>query len=161
MPSNLSHCLSATAACGIISFIAGLPPISGSVFFGGLAGMLINLDYSSKEKLKRTPLAHSIYSPLAWSTIFLVSMMSLHLANLIDLKYAMEFSAVFTVAFLTHSLSDLFTTEGLYVYTKGNWEIVDCKILGLKPLGESSALLNIYVCIPSTLVILVLVGIGS
>ncbi len=159
MPSNLSHCLSGIAVCGGLSLVLGLPPISTAVFFGGFVSMFVNIDYSKKTKLNRTPWGHSLYSAALWPLTF-ASLMSVSLAlGVVDWNIASELSLVFSLAYWTHLTADFFTNEGLYVFKKGRWLRVNCGAFGIEAREEANALLNIYLCIPSAVAVMVLVGI--
>lgn len=148
------------ACCGTMNLFTGLPPVSSSLFLAGFAAMLINLDYSAKTKLNRTPLGHSIFSAPLWSMIFLIFMFILSSSGILDWHIAFELSVVFAASYITHLILDFFTLEGLYIFKGKRWLRINSTLLGMEPKKESSALLNIYLCIPSAVAIMVLVGIA-
>ncbi|MCK5548288.1 MAG: hypothetical protein KAI64_04690, partial [Thermoplasmata archaeon] len=155
MPSNLSHCLSAMAVCGCLNVAVGLPSISPSVFFGGFVAMLVNLDYSSRKKLSRTPWGHSVYSAGLWTAIFASLMLVLYFFGPVGGDLAIELSTVFAVSYSIHIIFDFFTTEGIYVFKKGRWTMTNCASFGIEARGEGNALLNIYLCVPSSIAIII------
>jgi len=161
MPSNLSHCLVAVAACGVINIILGLPSLSSDIFFAGLLAMLINLDYSRKTKLKRTPWGHSPHSAVMWSMIFLVPVFIIYFTGAMQWNSVLELSVGFSVAYWTHLILDFFTTEGLYVFRRGRWSIINSSFVRVQPKDEGNALLNVYISIPSAIAIMVLVGLAG
>lgn len=148
------------ACCGVVNLLMDLPPVSSSLFLAGFVAMLINLDYSKKTKLNRTPLGHSIFSALLWSMIFLILMLILSSYGIFDWHIAFQLSIVFAASYITHLLLDFFTIEGLYTFKGKRWLRINSTLLGMEPKKESSALLNIYLCIPSAVAIMVLVGIA-
>ena len=159
MPSNISHCLFALAVCGFVDLSAGLPPLSTSIFVAGLAALLINLDCSAKDRIKRTPWLHSVPSAMAASSVFaLVAALLMSMGA--DPSLAVEVCLGTSVAFATHLALDFLTKEGIYVFSGGGWRRVNASLIGIVPKSEEDALLNVYICIPSAVAVLFLIGLS-
>lgn len=159
MPSNLSHCLFAVMVCGTVNLIFGLPPISSSIFFAGFIAMLINLDYSMKTGKNRTPWIHSVIPCIFLPIIFALVVHILVATGVVNGILSLELSIGFGVGYATHVILDFFTNDGIYMYGRSGWKIINSKRIGLEPQDEGNTLLNIYLSIPSAVGIMVLVGI--
>jgi hypothetical protein len=161
MPSNLSHCLFAVMVCGAVNLVTGLPPLSSSIFFAGFIAMLINLDYSAETGKNRTPWIHSIVSGIALPLIFALIIHLLFMVGVLAGGLALEVSIGFCVGIVTHIILDFFTCDGIYIFNRGEWRIINSKRIGFVPHDDGSTLLNIYLSIPSAVGIMILVGIMS
>ncbi len=161
MPSNLSHCLFAVMVCGGANLAFGLPPISSSIFFAGFIAMLMSLDYSVEKGKNRTPWIHSLVSCIVLPIAFGLIAYLIHTLGILDWTMTLELSIGFCVGYATHVALDFFTCEGIFIFRKGEWTIINSKRLGWTPQEDGSTLLNIYLSIPSAVGIMVLVGIAG
>jgi hypothetical protein len=161
MPTNLSHGLFAVLVCGISNIILGMQLLSSSIFFAGFFAMIINLDHSGKEQVKRTPWGHSLTFSILWTNMFIAILSILCILHLLDGILVFELSLGFVVAYGTHIALDFFTTDGIFIPVKDGWRKMNSKLIGIEPEDDGSTILNIYLSIPSAVGIMVLIGLSG
>jgi hypothetical protein len=177
MANMLSHALAAMAFHGFLMLLFGGPTISTGTFIAGLVAMLIELDYAELSPNHRTPIGHSLIFGIIWILVGGISLVGLSSISLISYDLTLELSLALISAFATHLIIDSLTREGIYTYPKSlnptRWIIplpegddVCWKSWGQFQNAErrrklkisDDPILNIFVSIPSLLLVIVLVA---
>jgi membrane-bound metal-dependent hydrolase YbcI (DUF457 family) len=123
--------------------------------------MLVNLDYSAKTGKNRSPLIHSIISCIVLPIAFALTAILIHWLGILEWPITLELSIGFSVGYATHIALDFFTSEGIFVFHDGEWEIINSRRIGWTPQEDGSTLLNIYLSIPSAVGVMALVGLAA
>jgi hypothetical protein len=178
MANMLSHALAAMAFQGFLMLLFGGPSISTGTFIAGLLAMLIELDYAELSSNHRTPIGHSLAFGIIWVLAGWVILSGIFIVGFISSDLSLELTLALISAFATHLMIDSFTREGIYTYPKTTnpkrWlnpllvgDDVCWKSWGQFPKEErkkklkisDDPILNIFVSIPSLLLVIVLVAI--